>query len=99
MLPSNLTTIEGVPDSSEAVPGMAFFAGSGPYGKTCGDCVHRGYSKEAKKAHWNERLQCDIYRSYRTQACAMYKALAGHHGPAVDASNKACKYFEQKPPR
>lgn len=36
-----LTRIEGVPSKNEVKPGMAFFEGTGPAGKFCGDCMFR----------------------------------------------------------
>lgn len=36
--------IDGVPDRSNAKPGMAYFADTGPFGRTCGQCGHRGRS-------------------------------------------------------
>jgi hypothetical protein len=35
-----MTRIDGVPDNSSRKAGMAHFAGTGPAGKTCGDCGH-----------------------------------------------------------
>lgn len=94
--PSGMVKIEGVPDRSEAVPGMAYFAGTGPFARTCGECVHRGYSRQSETGRWNEETRETVYRSYRVQACAEFKRLAGHHGPAIDADNDACKYFKAK---
>jgi hypothetical protein len=36
----NLTRIEGCPDRNSVRPGMAHFAGTGPFGETCGSCAH-----------------------------------------------------------
>ena len=33
-----MTKIPGVPEKKTAKPGMAFYEGSGPLKKTCGDC-------------------------------------------------------------
>ena len=86
----------GIPDSEDAVPGMAFFAGTGPAGKTCGTCAHRGYSRQSQRGTWHDRLQQEVFKSYRTQGCAMFKQLSGHHGPPVETDNKACKYYDPK---
>lgn len=91
-----MTRLEGVPSKDEAIPGMAYFAGTGPFGKTCGDCRHRGYQVQSKKERWNDDLQQFISKSYRTTKCAMFRRLAGENGPAVKADCKSCKYFEQK---
>jgi hypothetical protein len=94
MLP--MTKVEGAQDRAAAKPGMAFFAGTGPFGKTCGDCAHRGYRRESARGHWDEKLQTEVHRSYRVQKCEMFKKMAGYHGSDVSADNGACKYFEQK---
>ena len=93
---SFMTKISGVADTDEALPGMAFFAGTGPAGKTCGSCKFRGLIRESQKAIYSEKLQ-DFYRkSYRTTQCQMYKKLSGHHGAAVKSEYDACKYYEPK---
>lgn len=84
---SYMTRLPGAPDSSEAVPGMAYFAGSGPLGKTCGDCTFKGYW------HMPESNTDKPTRSYKWGGCGMYKKLTGQHGPAIDSHNCACKYF------
>jgi hypothetical protein len=94
---SYMTRIEGVADTDEALPGMAFFAGTGPAGKTCGDCKHRGLIRESQKAIYSEKLQDFYHKSYRTTQCAMYRKLSGHHGSAVKGDYPGRKYFEAKP--
>lgn len=91
-----MTKLEGVPSKDDAIPDMAFFAGTGPAGKTCGQCKHRGLTRESQKAIYNEKLQEFVHRSYRTSQCAMFKRLAGDYGTPVGADNLSCKYFEQK---
>jgi len=83
-----LTKTKGFPNKSDVKPGMAYFAGTGPIGKRCGDCTHRGYYRRSGNG-----------TDYHTTSCAMFKTLAGVHGPKVDADWSACKYFEQKPKR
>lgn len=93
-----MTKIEGVADADEAIPGMAFFAGTGPEGAVCGDCVHRGYSRESSRGHWNAHLGQTVYRSYHVTKCAMFKKLSGgQHGADIAAHCKSCKFFEAKP--
>ncbi len=91
---SFMTKLEGVPDSDAAKPGMAFFAGTGPYGATCGDCKLRGYQRQSMKGVWNEKLQQEVFRNYRVTSCQQYRRLTGHHGAPVDKDYPACKYFE-----
>ena len=83
-----MTPIPGAPDKSQAIPGMAFFAGTGPAGKTCGDCMHRGYYRETKSGN--------SYSSYKVSKCAVFKKLTGTHGADIRPDNHACKYFEGK---
>jgi len=96
---SYMTKIEGYPEADDCKPGMAFFAGTGPAGKTCGDCKHRGYSRQSQKGTWSDGLQQDVYRSYRVNKCAMFKKLSGHHGQDISKQYAACKYFEAKAER
>lgn len=93
---SYMTKIDGVPDSDDALPGMAFFAGTGPLDKTCGTCKHRGLSRQSGKGKWSEKHQQIMFRTYRTAACAMFKKLSGNYGPVVKKIYPACKYYEQK---
>ncbi len=93
---SFMTKIEGVPDTDDVRDGMAFFAGTGPYGKTCGDCKFRGYVRTSSKGTYNESRQEFVYRSYRTTKCEMFRRLSGHHGSEVKEEYPACKYFELK---
>lgn len=76
-LDKHLTTIPGLPDPAAVIDGMAFFAGTGPDGKTCGDCKHRGYYRESTRGKWDETLRQVVFNSYRVAKCAMYKRLSG----------------------
>lgn len=91
-----LTKIDGLPNVRDALPGMAFFAGTGPAGKTCGDCKLRGMTRYRAKMKFNEKTEMLEEKTYRTQQCRKYRELAMRNGPAVNADYKACKYFEQK---
>lgn len=91
-----MTKLDGVPSTDDALPGMAFFAATGPGGKTCGDCKHRGLTRTSQRATYSERAKAFVHKSYRTTQCAMFKKLAGSHGSAVKKDYPACKYFEQK---
>jgi hypothetical protein len=71
-------------------PGQAHWANSGPFGATCGECVHLGYWKQARNAAG------EIVNTTRAKGCAKFHALTGKHGPAVPASAAACKYFERR---
>jgi len=76
---SNMTKLKGVPDSGDVRPGMAYYAGSGPAGKTCGLCRHRGYFDDSHDKRYG---------------CAMFKKLTGRNGPPVRTFYSACKYYE-----
>ncbi len=93
---SFMTKIAGVPDSDDVKPGMAFFAGTGPHGKHCGDCKFRGLTRQSRKAVYSEQAQEFIHKSYRTTQGAKYKSLSGVHGATVKKDYDACKYFESK---
>ena len=51
---SHMTKLPGVPDRDDVIVGMAHYAGSGPLGKTCGDCANR--------TPWPEHGDCAVYR-------------------------------------
>lgn len=89
----HLTTIEGIPDRSAAIPGMAHFAGTGPPGKTCGDCVHRGYKRRSERETWSEHARAFVARVYKVNACDMFRRLTGKHGPPIEAGNRSCRHF------
>jgi len=79
-----LTKIDGAPDRSDVRPGMAYFVGTGPPGKTCGSCKHRGYY-----------IRIAGYDPYWSPGCAMFHQLSGQHGPKIKPDWDACKYYEQ----
>jgi hypothetical protein len=82
-----LTKVPGYPDRRQILAGMAYFPGTGPAGKTCGDCQHRGYRRKT------ERSTGTFYNCY---ACSQFKRLTGNHGPTVKAWWPSCKYFRAK---
>jgi hypothetical protein len=45
---SYMTRLAGCFDTDDIKCGMAHFEGTGPAGKSCGDCVHRGYYRKGK---------------------------------------------------
>jgi hypothetical protein len=77
-----LTQIDGVPSKESAVPGMAYFAGTGPLGETCGGCVHRNPSNRGE------------FRS--RNRCEKFKTFTGDYGPPILPGNASCKYFERR---
>ena len=69
-------------------PGQAHWAGTGPAGKTCGDCVHLGYLRQHRNASG------DLVKSERTGGCQRYFQLTGKHGPVVPVTAGACRHFQ-----
>ena len=72
--------------------GQAHFAGTGPFGATCGECVHLGY--------WRQRRNRsgDVVKSVRVGGCEQFYKLTGKHGPVVPSGTEACRYFERRGP-
>jgi hypothetical protein len=93
-----MTRVKGIPDKRDLKPGMAHFPGTGPEGKTCGDCMHRGYKVQSQSASWDKKTKQSIYRWYKTYKCAMYRKLMQHNGPAVKSWYPACRHFQDKNP-
>jgi hypothetical protein len=94
-MPILMTQIDGVPDRSLVKPGMAHFAGTGPIGKTCGDCAFRGYYREGKFKFdkTSGQLESD---PKKFGGCREYLRLAGSHGSPIKIEYAACKYFSPK---
>jgi len=76
-------------------PGMAYFAGSGPAGKYCGDCKFWTYYRQVRKPRFNRRTGAEEWPSYKWRGCAKFRDLTGQVGPQIDDRLHACKYFEQ----
>lgn len=93
---SHMTKLPGIPDSTQAIDGMAYFAGTGPEDKTCGDCAHRGYRRDRLHETWDDEKQVWFLKNYCHRGCEIFRNLAGHHGPVVKAHNPSCKFFTQK---
>ena len=72
------------------VPGMAFWADTGPFGTTCGNCRHKGYRRKVvSKAG-------EFVKMRPSQGCAKYWELTGIHGPAFDNRIPSCRYYEAR---
>ena len=78
-----LAQVPGIPDSSEVQTGMAHFEGSGTYGATCGDCVHRGYYRAGKNVFIEQTGMIEETRR-KTLGCKEFLRLSHKHGPKVD---------------
>jgi hypothetical protein len=88
--------IPGVPDTDDVRPGMAFFAGTGPFGTKCGDCCHRGYKRLSSKESFDPTTNEWVRRSYRVTKYAMFKSMTGKHGADIDKDYPSCKYYEPR---
>jgi hypothetical protein len=81
-------------DRTDVVAGMAWFKNTGPAGKTCGDCRHRGYYRarsiiNPKTGLWEDRLK-------KWQGCVMFRKLKGREGRELKPDLPSCREFEQK---
>lgn len=66
--------------------GQAHFAGSGPMGRTCRECVNWVWS--SKVDGWSK------FDGPRPARCAKYKGLMREWGRKVPHGAYSCKYFE-----
>ena len=67
----------------DTIPGMAHWAGSGPKGQICGNCIHLTLLGGRKILH----------------RCSKYTQLMGRQGPKdIPDDTPACRHFE-KPKR
>jgi len=82
-------------EAKETAPGMAYFAGTGPFGKTCGDCINRGY-RRLRSPKFDAKLNEWVEKSYNYNGCAKFKELTGNNGPVIESLLHSCKYFEDK---
>src|SRR5512138_3619008 len=71
-------------------PGMAHFAGTGPFAATCGECVSWNYWRQIRNASG------DLVRTTKNQGCEKYFELTGKHGPALPPGTEACRHFERR---
>lgn len=78
----HMVQVAGTLSRAQAIRGMAYFAGTGPNGATCGTCQHRLYSDD------------DGYH----RGCALYRQFSGgRHGSRIAPTNPACRYYALKP--
>ena len=77
-------------------PGMAYFAGTGPAGKFCGDCKFWTYYRQVSKPRFNRRTGAEEYPAFKWRGCGKFRNLTGHVGPQIDSKLHACKYFGQR---
>lgn len=71
-------------------PGMAHFAGTGPHGKTCRECIfwnHVLYDYRAKNGKFRGLIL--------PANCKKYKQITQSVGDKVPDDAGSCKYFEK----
>jgi hypothetical protein len=71
-------------EHAQSVPGMAHFAGTGPNGKTCGECEFWGYQVTTPKG---------LKLQFR---CKKYNELTKKNGNIIPGLTLSCKYWEAK---
>lgn len=70
-------------DEYETYAGMAHFAGTGPLGKTCGDCCHFERQKSRKTAFMTIEA-----------ACTKTRERGPRYVKPIPSSAAACTYFD-----
>jgi hypothetical protein len=68
--------------------GMASWAATGPFGRTCGECKHYGCWKQVRDASGEL-----VKTAFQSSRCAMFRQLTGKVGAAVPSSAEACRHF------
>jgi hypothetical protein len=69
--------------------GMAHFAGTGPEGMSCRQCLHwdhREYDYHSKNGKYHGLI--------KAASCKKFKAMTNKQGDPVPDNADACKYFE-----
>lgn len=71
-------------------PGMAHFAGTGPHGKTCRECLfwkHGPHDYRAKNGKYRGLIE--------PATCGKYRAITLNEGAKIPDDATACKYFDE----
>lgn len=69
-----------------AVPGMAYFAATGPAGTYCNGCIFLDRASQRRVG----RVHCARCHKYT-------QLMYGQRGPAFPTSMESCKFFEPTP--
>ena len=70
--------------------GMAYFAGTGPRGKTCRECL--SWSINGRHLYLNPTFRVPNLQNHD---CGKFIEMVGRLGERVPHNAAACKYFEQ----
>jgi hypothetical protein len=75
-----------------SIPGMAFFAATGPFGTRCSDCIFLGCN------HVIRNKAGDAIRTvFQSNRCAKFRELSGgKRGDPIPPETESCRYFETK---
>lgn len=93
----HLTASPADPMARASFPGMAHFAGTGPAGKTCRECIfwkHAPHDYRSKNGGYGGKI--------KPAECAKYRQLSGDKGRAVPDNARSCRHYEENqnpPPR
>jgi hypothetical protein len=71
-------------------PGQAHWAGTGPAGRTCGECEHFNYWRQI----YNRSGA--ITHTEQHQGCKKYEQLTNKKGPKIDKQLLACRHFQER---
>jgi hypothetical protein len=87
-------------EQRRTVPGMAFWAGTGPAGTVCGYCRFWGYKRTVlNRAGYPEKTfdkrGRQLEKTINSRGCKRFYELTKTHGPGIDKFSPSCKYFEQ----
>jgi hypothetical protein len=77
---------------ASSVPGMAYFAASGPFGAQCKDCAFYGYHRVIRNKAGDA-----VRTMFQRNRCAKFHELTGQHGDPVPPATESCRYFERRP--
>lgn len=78
---------------NKTVPGMAHWAGTGPKGKTCRECISFATTGQRYASKGGKHAKGELMPS----RCAAYRRLKGEAGKPVPHWKQACKHFEPSP--
>lgn len=73
----------------QSFPGMAHFAGTGPHGSTCRECIfwaHGEHDYRSKNGKYHGLIL--------PASCNKYRRLTQNIGDKIPDDARACKYFE-----
>lgn len=81
-------------------PGMAHFAGTGPEGRTCRECIH--WSRKWKDIDHDESIKSgDFKRDFgvlKPRRCRKFWRMTNHQrGKGLPHGTASCRHFDENP--